>query len=67
MSVDPEQPIRASSTMEQLAQDSLVARGNMVNLLTGFSAPALFLACLLPQLRDALARRTAPCFCGNPG
>jgi putative ABC transport system permease protein len=32
--------------MEQLAQDSLVSRRIMVNLLTGFSALALFLACL---------------------
>jgi putative ABC transport system permease protein len=45
-SVDPEQPIRGSSTMEQLAQDSLVSRRIMVNLLTGSSALALFLACL---------------------
>jgi putative ABC transport system permease protein len=45
-SVDPEEPIRGSSTMEQLAQDSLLSRRIMVNLLTGFSTLALFLACL---------------------
>ena len=45
-SVDPEEPIRGSTTMEQLAEDSLVSRRIMVNLLTGFSALALFLACL---------------------
>jgi predicted permease len=45
-SIDPEEPIRGSSTMEQLAQDSLVSRRVMVNLLTGFSTLALFLACL---------------------
>jgi putative ABC transport system permease protein len=45
-SVDPEEPIRGSTTMEQLADDSLVSRRIMVNLLTGFSALALFLACL---------------------
>jgi putative ABC transport system permease protein len=45
-SVDPEEPIRGSSTMEQLAQDSLMSRRIMVNLLTGFSTLALFLACL---------------------
>jgi predicted permease len=45
-SVDPEEPIRSSATMEQLAQDSLVSRRIMVDLLTGFSAMALFLACL---------------------
>ena len=32
--------------MEQLAQDSLMSRRILVNLLTGFSALALFLACL---------------------
>jgi len=32
--------------MGQLAEDSLVSRRIMVNLLTGFSALALFLACL---------------------
>ena len=45
-SVDPEEPIRGSTTMEQLADESLVSRRIMVNLLTGFSALALFLACL---------------------
>jgi putative ABC transport system permease protein len=45
-SIDPEQPIRGSSTMEQLAEDSLMSRRIMVDLLTGFSALALFLACL---------------------